>query len=1207
MFRRVGLLVVTTFLVGAPIRAADSPWLYGIHWYGDPASNLVEVMTGGKPIWSLETAVLYDGYWNVSNQLPKFQTLVARGHTLVTRIQPRWGLVVPAEADMTQYLQDVTTAAHQLADLTHIWQIGNEMNLPWEYNIGTLTPAEYVSRFKRIRNAIKAIPSSLGPQIVLLGPVAPVDNAWLGAMLDHLAPGDFDGFALHAYGVGDAASSRVNFRNQYAEQLHYIDTRGYAAKPVYLLEWGRQVSPISDTNEAASAQFLHGALQDLHAWNTTPGNHPIVCACWFIYANDTVWQNWSILGLKGLHPAGHNNDLYDAFQYACTLNLPAGGGSAPQGPVISRSPATLNPTAAPGQNAAGQTFAVSNGGTGTLNYTIAENIPWLWLTPTEGTSNGEVDTIAVHYTTASLAAGSYSGTITLSDPAAGNSPQAITVHLSIQTAVPPPAIVNPDFQANGGGWNGAAAGWATFGGNKWEGVFDNSRSWTQGVSELSAGGACGVRQIITTTNGAQYRVAVYGISQHAGLDVSIGVDPAGGTNPSNATFGTPSTSTNWTQVSCDFTATGNSATLFLRGRNTSSGFISGKWCLFDGVSIEVLAAPGNHPPAAVAAGSPLSGSAPLTVNFTASGSSDPDPGQTLSFAWDFGDGGAATGSAVTHTYTSPGNYTATLTVSDGHGGIDTDTLSITVTTGGGPGGENLIANPGFESTFSAGLAAGWQSWQTSGTGYWKQSARLGRIGAGIYSGTNGFNQTVRLNPKTVLLSDLALGHAAGLRAALPDALIIGRLFIDPFMHTGAGGYLSNPEFYGAKHADDCYSTSLQKPGISAWQGFNEPVLNDEDFARRVGRFEKAFADRCHERGLKACVLNLAVGNPGDMSRMLLPEIVAALGAADYAGYHTYGGIDDQLMMGPQRPWFALRWRFYMDLYAQAGHRMPPVVYTECTTYYAWRGIFTAQQIRDDLTGFEALTKQADPWSVGMCIFLVGSNSAQWDGWEVADQPVIYEGCGDYNLAHPADAWAGLHSQQFGETSGGFTGGVRQVVAVTAGRSYRLDHWMKHETYGVNNALAYHVGYDYTGQTSNPNAPSLTWTGNLLANPRRETDWWYRHTLEFTATGPQVSIWFKGTQPSGRSPWRIMLDEVALTRTSTPPAVFIGDFDGDGDVDQSDFGHLQACLSGAGQPQADPACAAARLDADPDVDSDDFGLFQQCHGAPNQEPPPECRR
>lgn len=56
--------------------------------------------------------------------------------------------------------------------------------------------------------------------------------------------------------------------------------------------------------------------------------------------------------------------------------------------------------------------------------------------------------------------------------------------------------------------------------------------------------------------------------------------------------------------------------------------------------------------------------------FDGSGSSDPD-GDTLSYLWDFGDAGSATGVAPSHTYSDAGIYDVCLTVDDGWGGTAT--------------------------------------------------------------------------------------------------------------------------------------------------------------------------------------------------------------------------------------------------------------------------------------------------------------------------------------------------------------------------------------------------------------------------------------------------------------------------------------------------------------------------------------------------------
>ena len=84
---------------------------------------------------------------------------------------------------------------------------------------------------------------------------------------------------------------------------------------------------------------------------------------------------------------------------------------------------------------------------------------------------------------------------------------------------------------------------------------------------------------------------------------------------------------------------------------------------------------GNQPPVASASASPLSGLAPLAVNFDGGASSDPD-GTLASYVWDFGDGASAAGVTAGHTYNTPGTYTARLTVTDNQGATATATVNI---------------------------------------------------------------------------------------------------------------------------------------------------------------------------------------------------------------------------------------------------------------------------------------------------------------------------------------------------------------------------------------------------------------------------------------------------------------------------------------------------------------------------------------------------
>jgi PKD repeat protein len=85
---------------------------------------------------------------------------------------------------------------------------------------------------------------------------------------------------------------------------------------------------------------------------------------------------------------------------------------------------------------------------------------------------------------------------------------------------------------------------------------------------------------------------------------------------------------------------------------------------------------GNQSPTA-AAGGPYTGIAGSPIGFSSAGSSDPD-GSITGYLWDFGDGGTSGVANPSHTYSLPGDYTATLTVTDNQGATGTAQAAVTV-------------------------------------------------------------------------------------------------------------------------------------------------------------------------------------------------------------------------------------------------------------------------------------------------------------------------------------------------------------------------------------------------------------------------------------------------------------------------------------------------------------------------------------------------
>jgi PKD repeat protein len=94
---------------------------------------------------------------------------------------------------------------------------------------------------------------------------------------------------------------------------------------------------------------------------------------------------------------------------------------------------------------------------------------------------------------------------------------------------------------------------------------------------------------------------------------------------------------------------------------------------FDYFCMKVL----DSPPIPKITAIPETGFAPLDIDFSSEGSEDPSGG-TMTFVWNFGDGGTATGATASHTYTEGGIYTVTLTATDDQNNVGTSSIQVYV-------------------------------------------------------------------------------------------------------------------------------------------------------------------------------------------------------------------------------------------------------------------------------------------------------------------------------------------------------------------------------------------------------------------------------------------------------------------------------------------------------------------------------------------------
>jgi len=146
-------------------------------------------------------------------------------------------------------------------------------------------------------------------------------------------------------------------------------------------------------------------------------------------------------------------------------------------------------------------------------------------------------------------------------------------------------------------------------------------------------------------------------------------------------------------------------------------------------------------PVANFTGTPLTGGAPLTVNFTDTSTNSP-----TSWAWTFGDGGTSTVKNPSHVYTAQGTYTVSLTAINASGsGSITKTNYITVTAPQPP----VAAFTGSPTTVSVGGSVTFTDQSTNAPTSWSWTFAGGTPGAStvqnpviVYSTAGTYNVTL---------------------------------------------------------------------------------------------------------------------------------------------------------------------------------------------------------------------------------------------------------------------------------------------------------------------------------------------------------------------------------------------------------------------------------------------------------------------------------
>jgi hypothetical protein len=258
---------------------------------------------------------------------------------------------------------------------------------------------------------------------------------------DHVssaAPGGAEVYKTSATASGTVSSISLNLdTSSDASGLEVGIYSDVAGQPSTLLTSGRTNSPAAGWNQVTvpSAQLEAGKAYWIALLNPADATGTLR---WTdrAGAGENGEQTSGSVDLLTLPDTWVTGGVYSDGPLSAYVT---GEEAAPAGPTLEVTPSAVSFWATRnGGNPAAKTLDIANAGGGTLNYTVSKSGSWLSVAPASGAAPG---TVTAKVTSNGLAAGTYTGSITITAAGADGSPRVVPVTLTVNPAPATGALV----------------------------------------------------------------------------------------------------------------------------------------------------------------------------------------------------------------------------------------------------------------------------------------------------------------------------------------------------------------------------------------------------------------------------------------------------------------------------------------------------------------------------------------------------------------------------------------------------------------------------------------------------------------------------------------------------------------------------------------------------------------------------------------------